>query len=406
MFLTRARRSIAPWEVLPTILVGVIAIVWIARALSLTDPYDFGLAYSGGQEAWASGHPERLATWISTPFLGMAMALVSRVMTVSTAAQLFNVFNVALVLGLLGVVWATLRNQLPAVWWWGTLGATLIFAPLASCVWWKQFNLLALGLALVGFVMARRGRPLAAGSLVALSISIKPIVFLLPLALVSRHDTRRSGLVSVVWLAVVSGVAQVFMAIRAGSVAALSPLPALANFSEKAQPQNVWACHPENFAPASLLCRVAGAGHWTLQRVLVGAGIALLIAMANDAVRDRAGSSWALFSFACLLSPMLSPLAWSHYQILLAPMLLLLTWEFIRLGVPASYWAALLGTYGLAELVWRPLGTLPGNIQHLFGGPLETVRFSFAVMDVSQFAQYVLFLLAFGWFNLVQRRIA
>ena len=37
-------------------------------------PLDFGLAYRGGQEAWSSGHPERLLTWTATPFFALVMA--------------------------------------------------------------------------------------------------------------------------------------------------------------------------------------------------------------------------------------------------------------------------------------------------------------------------------------------
>ncbi len=46
---------------------------------------DLGKAYAGGVEAWSSGHPERVHTWMSTTFLAMIMALVSRLMSMAVA---------------------------------------------------------------------------------------------------------------------------------------------------------------------------------------------------------------------------------------------------------------------------------------------------------------------------------
>src|SRR5690349_261908 len=81
-------RSLQWWELIPALLVAAICVIGIVQALRFTDIDDLGLAYAGGQEAWASGHPEHVWTWISTPFLGMAMAIVSRVLSVTTATML------------------------------------------------------------------------------------------------------------------------------------------------------------------------------------------------------------------------------------------------------------------------------------------------------------------------------
>src|SRR2546421_13007311 len=164
------------WELVPAVLVVAICVIGIVQALRFTDIDDLGLAYTGGQEAWASGHPERVSTWISTPFLGMAMALVSRVLSVTTATFLLTIINLAIVLAGIGLTWGRLRAHLAPPLWWSALLAALGLAPIGSTLWWKQFNIVALGLAAAGFMWARPGRRIGPPALGALSICIKPAV--------------------------------------------------------------------------------------------------------------------------------------------------------------------------------------------------------------------------------------
>jgi hypothetical protein len=371
---------------------------WTLKALSDDTPFDVGLAYQGGEQAWATGHPERVPTWISTPFLGMLMAIVSRMADLSTAVDGFTVLNLVLTLALIAAVWTRLCSELSSFWWWITLAGALLFAPLVSSIWWNQFNIIAFVLAVAAFELVRSGKDVAGGALIGLSISIKPLVVLLPLALLLRRDTRRSGIWSIVWIGVMLFVGQVFLATRAGAFSALSPFPLIDTFSERTRPANVWACHTENFAPGSLLCRLAGGEFWNYERAIVLLTVALFAALALDSIRDRSGKSWSVFAFAALLSPMISPIAWSHYQLLLAPMLLLLVLEFVRYGARPPLWAALATSLALTELVWRPYGTLPGRFAEFFSGRPESIQTTFAVMSVSQFAQYLLFGTALAWF--------
>lgn len=398
-----ARRSFSGRELLPAAVLAVIATGLILYAALRPGTYDVGLAYTGGEVAFRTGHPETLFTWVSTPFLAMLMALLSREASVDQVAAAYNLLNIAVAAGLIATVWASLRGRVGTAFWWVSLFGAVILAPLSSSLWWKQFNILALVLALAGFAVIRSGegrRDLAGSALVALSISIKPIVFLLPLVLLLRRDTRRSGLYALGWIAALQGIAQIFLAYRANDLRALSPLAALTNFSVKSLPQtNGWACNYQNFSPTSTLCRaLAGSDHWDLQRVAVFAFVLVFALVLLGALAGTGGRSWEFFAAACLLSPMFSPIAWSHYQLLLAPMILLLAIQLPRDRGALQKWVLLGAGYLLAELTWTPIGT----VLDLAGGPqLLGSRYSFyegIVLTAAQFAQYFVLAAAAAWF--------
>ena len=126
-------------------LLAAIVTWWTWRAIHDPAGFDFRLAYRGGQVAWANGHPEQQSTWTGTPLLAVAVALLSRAASLRTATILITVLNVILVLGAAGVVMARLRRYLSAGWWWAIAFALLSFGPMMSTVWWKQFNIIALG---------------------------------------------------------------------------------------------------------------------------------------------------------------------------------------------------------------------------------------------------------------------
>lgn len=385
---------------------GLAAIVawWMWRTFSDHYTLDLGLAYQAGQLAWTTGHPEHLASWDGMPFLGAAMALISRVISQTTTSDLLTVLNLALVLGTVGVALHRLRSVLTPVWWWVAAFALLSFGPLMSSVWWKQFNIISLALALASFELLRRGRTQLSGGLLGLSVSIKPLAFLLPVVLLARRETRRAGAIAIGWIIVLNMAAQALMAARAGSFSAINPYIPLHNFAQKSEPANIWACHPENFAPGSLLCRLAGAQNWTLQHVVVLAGVALIGAWVIEALRGHGVRwlSWEMFAFTMPLSVMLSPLAWSHYQIMLAPLFLLLLVRFTREGAGAGSWAGLVVAFLLASLLWQPFGTSVGAVRKLVSGKVETQQDLFAVEAVAQFAQYVLMITGALWY--AQRR--
>lgn len=385
------------WEMVPALVAGAGVLAWALPPLLNARGLDFGMAYRGGAEAWNSGHPEVVHTWMSTSFLALVMAMVSR-LPLPIAVRLHTALNLAIAATAIAWAWRALRGRLAPGIWWLTLYAALFFSPLVSTVAYKQFNLIALGLALAGFALLRAERPALGGALVAASVCLKPVALLLVPGLLVRADTRKAGVHAVLWIGLWSGLAQGFLALRAADPGLLSPLRAAGNYAERSSP---WILQAGNFSPLGLLCRLAGldafSRGWVFERIVVALAVGLLILLAHDVTRSQPGSSWERFAFACLLSPMVSPVAWSHYQLLLAPMFLWLAYRFALEGARWTFWAALAGAYLLAELVVEPWGTLPGAIAWLLTGESETVTDKIRVDNAAQFAQYLLFMTAWGW---------
>jgi hypothetical protein len=367
--------------------------------------YDIALAYHGGQVAWKKGHPEHLATWISTPFLAFVMATVSRMTSAVRTAHLLSLANLLLLISLIAGTWHALVSRLSRNTWWISLAAATLFAPAISALWWVQLEIITLSLVVLAYVLLhRQPRSIIAPFLIALSISIKPMAIVLLLALLWKRDSRRAGVLAIGFTVVLLGIGQAFLAWRARSLHALNPIPLFNNFETKSLPANIWVCHPENFSPQSALCRLAGSSGWTAQRIVVDLFVALVIFLGARSVRDHAGLSWEVFALACALSPLVSPIAWSHYQIMLAPILVVLLVHYARAreeGRPFSLEQKLLALLGfmLCELVWRPAGTLPTEIGQWFAGSAQTDARMDVVFSIAMFAQYVVLGAAISVFN-------
>lgn len=403
-----AHTAFHAWELVPAIGVGIAAarIAW--EALSSAPTYDIGLAYQGGAFAWATGHPEHVPTWISTPSLGAGMAVVSRIVSEGAAAWLLTVLNIVLVGAAYTVIWKHLRSRprLGRAFWWITLAGAVVYAPMVSSLWWKQLNLVALALAAVSFLLVRSRRPGPAALVLAVSILVKPMAILVPVALLFRRETRRVALLTIAWGVGITAASQLFLAQRAGSLGAVNPLPAWDNFSQKSQPANVWACHPENFSPLSTMCRLAGSESFGVSRVFVLAGVALFGGFVLLVLRTTPFDSWRIFAFACALSPMVSPIAWSHYQVMLIPLFLVLAVELHERAAPWIVCAGVVAAYGLAELIWRPAISLPGALDSWITGTSETTAASFRVMSYASCAPYVLAVTALLWFAIAGTPLA
>ncbi len=369
---------------------------WAWRAFDDAMPWDTGLAYTAGQVAWATGHPEHLASWISTPFLGAVMALLSRVFSVRGVADLVTVVNVVLWVGAVGVLLHRMRGVLSAVWWWILALALLSFAPLMSSVWFKQFNVMALVLSVAGFELVRRRRVGWGAAAIGLSVAIKPLVVLLPVVMLARRETRRAGALAVAWVVGLNVAAQALMAQRAHDLATLDPLIGLRNFLDKTKP-SIGVCLPLNFSPSSLLCRsVGGVQDWNAQRVAVALAVLLLGAWVVDALRGRGATSWEVLAFTCPLSVMLSSVAWTHYQIMLAPLFCLLFIRFVREGATLGTWAGLLTAFVLASLIWQPYGSVVSAIRGLFSA--QPWHEPTVLEAIAQFAQYILVITGVLWY--------
>ena len=368
-------RRIAP--ILPALVLAVIAVGFRYTA-------DFGLAYQGGVEAWTSGHPQRLLTWTATPFFALVMGLTSRAASLEVSARIFMAVDLIAWAALLSVVWTRLTDRVPTVWWWATLAAAAVFAPAVSTIFWLQPNLIVFALALGGFVLVGRHNR-SAGWLIGLSISLKPIVVLLPLALLLRRQTRAAGAWSIATAALLSLVGLGFLAWRADDAAVFNPFDYFAGFLSKGRGP-IAACVPENYSPVALLCRL---GLAPSTGITLAVGMALLV-MGWLLLRNlplTGTAPWQVFAASSLLSGMLGPIDWASYGILMAPLFLVLAYEFWREKAPPPLWIGLGLAFLLAELVWDPL-------ESLAQAPVALVVISYSA---GQFSQYVLLLLWIRW---------
>jgi hypothetical protein len=392
------------------ILAAIVAL-WMWRAMHDPDPWDTGLAYTAGQVAWATGHPEHVITWISTPFLGVVFAVLSQLFGVRTVADLVTVANAVVWVGASAVVLRRLRSALSTVWWWVLAFGLIIFPPMVSSVGFKQFNAIVLVLAAAGYAWLRQGRSARGAAAIGLSIAIKPMVVLLPVVLLARRSTRRAGMVAIAWAVGLNLAGQAFMAARAHSLATLDPLIPVRNFLDRTQP-NVFTCLPSNFSPVAFVCRMGAAGALrdeAFQRAAALGLVALIVMWAIDALRDRGPCSWEVFAFVCPVSVMLGTVEWTHYQIMLAPLLVLLLVRFVQSGARVSEWAGLAGAFALTCVIASPYHGSPYAsiftvVRGTFGSvgtPPEPVF----VEALAQFAQYLVLLTGILWFFRRRRSI-
>lgn len=359
------------------------ALVLIPFVVSIHYTADFGLAYHGGVEAWASGHPERVFSWFSTPFLALVMALVTRVVSEQAGAHVFLGLNLLLWAALLVAVWSRLDGRVPPAWWCGTLVAAAVFSPGISSILWLTFNLVAFGLALGGFVLIGRHDKLA-GLLIGASLAIKPILLLVPLALLLRRESRSAGVWSIVAAAVLSVAGLVFLAWRAGDWSAADPVAYLAAFAAKGRGP-LAACVVQNYSPVAFPCRL-GIPTPAVATLAIAAGVGLI----GWLLAQRVGRGWEFFALGCLLSPMVGPIEWASYQLLFGPLMLLLAYQFWAERAPARMWVYLTAAFLMTEMVWDPF-------ESLAGAPIVVLVVSYSI---GQFAQYALILLWFQWLRL------
>lgn len=365
----------------------VAALLLVPLVISIRYTADFGLAYRGGTEAWSSGHPERVFSWFSTPYLALVMALLTRVVSEQAGAHVFLGLNLLLWAALLLAVWSRLDGRIPPALWWSTLVAAAVFSSGISSIFWLTFNLVAFALALGGVVLVGRHDRLA-GLLIGSSLAIKPILLLVPLALLMRRESRWAGFWSIVAAAAFSAAGLAFLAWRADDWSAADPVMYLAAFAAKGRGP-LAGCVVQNYSPVAFLCRL-GIPTPTVVTLAVAAGVVFIGWLLAQRFRNSSGWGWDLFALACLLSPMVGPIEWASYQLLFAPLMLLLAYQFWSERAPTRMWAYLAAAYLMTGLVWDPLESLAGV-------PVVVLVVTYSV---GQFAQYALILLWFHWLRL------
>ena len=371
---------------------------WAWRAFSDPNTYDFGLAYFAGGIAWKTGHPETWFSWTGTPLLAAVMAGTSRVWGQTTASRLLTGLNVVLVVATIAVVVRRLRHVLSPLWLWIVALGLASFAPVVSTVWWKQFNIIVLILALAGFGALRKDRTALAGGLIGLSVALKPLAILLPFVLLARRSTRLVGIWAAVYAVGLSLAAQGLLALHTHSLGAFDPLSSVENLSDKSKPRYGLSCTSVNFSPQAFLCRTFGSHHWNLMEAVAWAVIAVLAVFVVRSLHGYDTASWESFAFSCAFSVMVSPIDWSHYEVMLAPLFVLLIVRFTTERTEAIFWVALAAAFVLASLMWTPYGTLT-DVVHLRipteapGNPHPLIT------DLAQYSQYVLVLTAMLWYR-------
>jgi hypothetical protein len=368
------------------------ALALIPVAVLVHYPLDFGLAYQGGQEAWSSGHPERLLTWTATPFFALVMAATTRAAPLDVATLGMIAVNLAVWGGLLISVWNRLLGRVPPALWWGTLVAAAVFAPSITTIFWMQPNLIVLALALSGVALAER-RVRTAGLLIGLALALKPVAILLPLALLLRAESRRAALWAIGVAGVLSAIGLGFLAWRGGDLSIANPISYVAHFQTKGGGPIV-ACVAQNYSPMALLCRL-GVPSTTFLTVAVAGVVLFLGWVAVRRLRGVPNATWDLVAVAFALSPMLGPIGWAHYQLFLAPLMLVLAYQFWAERAPIFLWFNLGLVFVLTMVVWDPLESLART-------PVIVLVVSYTI---GQFAQYFLLLLWFQWTRVRSARL-
>ena len=395
-------------------------VAWVTwRALHDPATYDAGLAYHAGQLAWSSGHPERIGSWDGSPLLAALMAVAGRRLSDRAVAEVVVILSITFWVGAAAMVINRLRPVLRPPQWWFAAIALFSFGPLMSTVWVKQFNAISLVLAIAGFHFVRRGAVNRGALAIGVSVALKPLLIMLPLVMLARRETRRAGGLACLWVAALTVASLALLAARGHSLGLLNPLHSLSTFHNRSRPAFL-TCVPWNFSPAALMCRMLGYwpatldavqprasltdvySHQTLQLAATLAAVAVLGLWVAASLRGARARSWEVFAFACALSTMLSPLSWSHYQLMLAPLFVLLWFRFTTEGAGLGSWSALVVSFVLASLSWTPYGSVFDALATVTGGGSVPTP---DVVDVfAQFAQYLLVLTGIWWYG--QRPIA
>jgi hypothetical protein len=247
-----------------------------------------------------------------------------------------------------------------------------------------QPNVILLALAVAGVALIGR-HDRAGGLLIGLTLAVKPVLLLLPFALLLRRETRRAGLWSIAAAALLSAIGLAFLAWRAGDLSAGNPMVYAGRFlSVVGRPAGV--CVIENYSPTALLCRF---GIPSSAALTIFINVAVVVAgwLLIRRLRQEQDMRWELFAVAALLSPMVGPIGWAHYQVLLAPAMLLLAYQFWAERAPWFLWSNLAVVFLMTMVIWDPL-------ESLLNVPVILLVMSYTL---GQFAQYFLLLLWLQW---------
>jgi uncharacterized membrane protein len=376
----QAARLQRAWSLIPAIVVVVILLVIGFHAFRDSTHRDFSIYYVGADRAWTGHSPWSEPYWLQLPGVILLLGPVAQVMSLPTAEWFMTLINLVVAVGLLATAFVWLRARCPLWLSWIVVVALAGWGPLAGTFWFKQMNLVVLALALAGFSLLRR-QPWIAGLLIGVSIAIKPLVLLLPLFLLFHRETRKAVVGAVIGFAMFTLTGLAVMSARAGT--SLDPFAYYHRFDQRIIKD--YACNPINASPTGLACRVmGGTQHFDATRALVFVGLAVLIIIVLAGLRHAPGHSPWIFAWACLISPMVSPVTWSHYGVMLAPMFVVLAAYAWANRWRIELWTGLVVAYLLSDAVWQPSQSL---VAFLTGKPdtLDDVYRTYVIAATAQF---------------------
>lgn len=99
--------------------------------------------------------------------------------------------------------------------------------------------------------------------------------------------------------------------------------------------------------------------------------------------------SWGVLAYTCAISTMVSPISWSHYQIMLAPLFVLLLVRFVADRAHIGDWVGLAVAFVLVSLSWSPYGTVTDALRFRFSNAFMFNAHPL-IPAVAQFGQYFL----------------
>lgn len=292
--------------------VSAIRFHWVAE--------DFSLAYYpaahrllAGADPYAATHAQLIggAAFVYPAVSAVLLAPLA-LLSSGLADHLYTLLCVALV---------------PATLWtagvrdWRVYGAAMLWYPMI--IGWQGENVSVPLMFMVALAWRHRERPVVAAAVVALAISIKPVVWPLALWLLATRRYRAAGL-AVAW-----GIA---LNLAAWAIVGLGELPAYLRLSE-ADATAMW--RGGYGVPAALhhLGLGRGAGEVAL---LIGAAALAATMLHQGLVRRRERE---VFVIAVVLMIVASPLVWIHYLVLLAVPLAISRPRFTLLwAVPLAAW--------------------------------------------------------------------
>jgi hypothetical protein len=288
----------------PLICLGGVALLWTLLFIRIlwNDPHSFdfgsfyrsGVAWNAGASAYQDARPNLNPPWLTAFVFGPLARLPIRV-----ALALWLLLN-ALAVGrsLMLIARELLLTQRQILWMFVSLSISYSWI----LGWWQgQIGFVLMYVVTRGWLAARHGHPVAAGSWLALAIAVKPSLALaaLPLGIETLSAAAVVSVAISLGSVIITGIDPWFEWLRSGSAI-------------------TWYSHSPNASIVGVLARMNGLGGRDFVPLtaavpaslwILWAGAAVLLVMTSMKCR-RTDQRWAS---GLLMAIAVFPLAWSYY---------------------------------------------------------------------------------------------